>query len=176
MKSIIVILSLNLLLISKVVAQKNAFAFHIYNPVAMFQKAGIKLEYRHQQTGLLLSGIQYYGSWPKYPGTQAALEGRIYKKLQGAKVHENFIYSKIIYGYQQHANATGDGFFRRAEVLAGNYYGAGIGVGRHFNYGHFFIDINLGFKYTLSESKQATPFYITGPGSYLDLHFNIGFQ
>ena len=58
----------------------------------------------------------------------------------------------------------------------GNYYGAGAGVGRQWRYGHFFMDLNMGFKYVASQFKQASAFYITGPGSFLDLHFNIGLQ
>ncbi len=157
-------------------AQKSTLAIHLYNPLGMFQKAGLKFELRQKRMGLLITGIQYYGSLPKYPGTQVGFEGRYYNKPDSLRKHYNFIYSKLFYGNQQHVDQSGDGFFNKAEVPAGRYYGAGIGVGRHFNYGHFFLDTNIGAKYTLTDVSQATAFYITGPGSYLDLHFNIGYQ
>ena len=176
MKTYMTTLFLMLFLEVNILAQQSHFAIHIYNPLGMFQKAGLKLEWRQKRMGLLLTGIQYYGSLPKYPGTQVGFEGRYYNKTNSLGKHDDFIYSRLFYGNQQHVDRSGDGFFNRAEVPAGRYYGAGIGVGRHFSYGHFFIDTNMGAKLTLSDVGQAAAFYITGPASYLDLHFNIGYQ
>ncbi|MDZ4668757.1 MAG: hypothetical protein SGJ00_12880 [bacterium] len=174
MKTLLTILLLNAILIGKLYAQNSSFALHIYNPLGMFQKVGAKFEYRKNKMGFLIMGIQYYGYLPSYPGTQVGLESRYY--TNPFNKNENFIYGKVYGGYQQHTNASGDGFLRRAEVPASNYYGFGGGVGRHFNYQHFFIDINTGLKFSLSDVKQDDAFFITGPASYLDLHFNLGFQ
>jgi hypothetical protein len=174
MKSIITLLLINLSFVSLGFAQSDIFALHISNPLGMYQKAGLKLEYKQKQMGLLITGLHYYGVLPKYPGSQIGFEGRYYNQPDSGKMHQNFLYSKIYYGHQRHVNQSGEGFFNRAEVPAGDYYGAGIGVGRHFNYRHFFIDLNAGFKYTFTEVNQATAFFITGPGSYLDLHLNLG--
>ncbi len=176
MKQLLFILFLNSLLITTVFAQKSTTAIHLNNPLGMYQKVVLKLEYKHNQLGLLLTGMQFYGSLPKYPGTQVGFEGRHYIKYDSGSTHNNFIYSKLFYGYQQHVDQSGDGFFNRAEVPEGSYYGAGMGVGRHFNFGHFFFDLNTGLKYTFTNVDQATAFFITGPGSYFDLHFNLGYQ
>lgn len=163
-----------LLLCNIVLAQNSKFAIHVFNPISLFQKAGVKLEYRTTKLGLLISGKQYYGNWPRYPGTQLALEARLYKTPQGRK--EDFVYGKIIGGHQQAVNASGDGFLRRQQVDAGDYYGAGIGVGRRINFNHFFFEMNGGLKYIYSDVNQENVFYITGPGSILDVHFCIGIQ
>jgi len=162
------------LFLGKSNAQKPNFAIHIYNPLAMFQKAGVKLEYRNKKMGFLITGIQYYGSLPKYPGTQLGIETRYYSNLLNK--NEKFIYGKVYGGYQQQVNASGSGFFNQSEVSAGNYYGVGGGIGKHFNFRYFFIDINTGLKISFSDVKQKDAFFITGPASYLDLHFNLGFQ
>jgi hypothetical protein len=162
------------LLFNTVLAQNSKFAIHVFNPLALFQKAGLKLEYRTNKIGFLVSGIQYYGNWPRYPGTQAAFETRFYKDAVANK--EDYLFGKIIGGFQQAVDASGDGFLRRQEVEAGNYYGLGMGVGRRLNFNHFFFDMHGGLKYTLSDVKQQNAFYITGPGSILDVHFMIGLQ
>ena len=176
MKTNFTFMLFSIFIFSNVYAQKNTFAIHVSNPLGMYQKTGLKLEYKQKQLGLLLTGLYYYGVLPKYPGAQIGVEGRYYNQPDSIKIHQNFIYSKLYYGHQQHVNQSGDGFFNRAEVPASNYYGAGIGIGRHFNFGQFFLDFNTGFKYTLTDVNQATAFFITGPGSYLDLHLNLGFQ
>jgi hypothetical protein len=51
-----------------------------------------------------------------------------------------------------------------------------MGVGRHINFNWFFMDVSTGLKIAYSTVKQANAFYIGGPASYFDLHFNFGFQ
>lgn len=157
-------------------SQENKFALHLYNPIGLIQKAGIKLEYRTHQMGFLLSGIQYYGSLPRYPGTQGGLECRYYLKNDNTTGHESFLQAKGFAGYQQAVAASGDGFFSRFEVPEGNYYGLGFGGGRHFSYRAFFVDLHAGLKFARSTVEQEQAFYITGPASVLDFHFNLGFQ
>jgi hypothetical protein len=162
--------------LSNIHSQVPTVAFHIYNPIGFIQKAGVKFEYRENQMGFLLCAIQYYGSAPSYPGTQLGFELRHYSIAKPESRSENFLYAKLIGGHQEHMNSQGSGFMSVGEIPAGNYYGAGVGVGKHINYGHFFIDLNGGLKYAVSTVKQESTFYISGPASYLDLHFNIGFQ
>lgn len=158
-----------------VYGQKPKFALHVYNPIALFQKAGAKIEYRTTRMGFLLTGIQYYGSFPQYRGTQGGVECRGYFYV-GSKDQEYFLSSRAFVGQQQYVPQSGDGFFNLAEIPAGNYYGFGLATGRHFNFGHFFLDINGGLKFTKSSVEQDRAFYITGPASILDLHFNLGMQ
>lgn len=151
-------------------------AVHLSNPLGMIQKAGFKLEYRPAQTGLLVFATQYYGSLPDYPGTQLGLEGRRYLMQKEGKRSELFFYWKVLGGYQRERAAYGEGFTNHAFVPAGYYYGLGGGIGTHINFNHFFIEFNGGLKAVLSTTKQDLPFYATGPGSIIDLHFNLGFQ
>jgi len=174
MKNALLSLLLVILFLNLSWAQKHSFSIHLSNPIALFQKAGIKLEYKTSKIGLLLAGTQYYGNLPRYPGTQLGVETRFYRNA--TEKREDYIYGKILGGYQQAVAASGDGFFRREKVDAGNYYGAGIGLGRRYHFNHLFLDLQGGLKYTQSDVPQADAFYITGPGSFLDLHLNFGFQ
>jgi len=176
MRKLLAIICITLFITGQVISQDSKIALHIYNPTNLFQKAGAKVEYRSDQMGFLVGAIQYYGSIPSYPGTQLGLEVRHYALSDLNMKKEKFIYARVLAGHQEHMNAKGDGFLSVSEVPEGNYYGAGAGIGRHFNYGHFFIDINAGLKYVYLDVKQEVAFYITGPASYLDLHFNVGFQ
>lgn len=176
MKKLFITLILSSILLSNGYGQESKVALHIYNPIGLFQKAGAKVEYRTNQIGFLFGAIQYYGSIPSYPGTQLGLEVRHYALSELNMKKERFLYARILTGHQNYMNAQGDGFMSVSEVPEGDYYGAGVGVGRHLNYGHFFIDLNAGLKYVASTVKQEAAFYITGPASYLDLHFNLGFQ
>ncbi len=176
MKKLLITLIIFSVFLVDIYSQEHTLALHIYNPLGLFQKAGGKIEYRTNQMGILLGAIRYYGSMPSYPGTQFGLEWRRYSIQKAAKKSENFFYGRLLAGHQDHMNAKGDGFFAINEVPEGNYYGAGAGVGRHINYGHFFIDLNAGLKYVSSNVKQEAAFYLSGPASYLDLHFNLGFQ
>ena len=156
--------------------QETSVAFHIYNPIGFVQKAGAKIEYRTNQMGFLLCAIRYYGSVPIYPGNQFGFEWRRYSIPKESSRSENFFYAKAIAGRQEHVNSQGSGFMSVGEIPAGNYYGVGAGVGKHISFKHFFIDLNGGLKYVSSTVKQESTFYISGPASFLDLHFNIGFQ
>jgi hypothetical protein len=176
MKKIIVTIVLITASFSNTFCQEAKVLFHIYNPIGLFQKAGAKFEFRTSQIGFLLCAIRYYGNAPSYPGTQLGFELRHYAVSKPESRSENFLYAKFIGGHQEHMNSQGSGFMSVGEIPAGNYYGAGVGVGKHINYGHFFIDLNGGVKYAVSDVKQESTFYISGPASYLDLHFNLGFQ
>lgn len=157
--------------------QDYKVGIHMYNPLAYFQKTGFKVEYRYKTLGVLLGGIQYYGTTPRYPGSQGSLEGRYYWKNPNSAVgNEKFLQAKLFIGNQKFSPALGDGFFRTQEVPAGKYYGLGLGMGKHRSFGHFFLDVHAGLKVTISEVPQDRVFYTTGPASVLDLHFNIGFQ
>ena len=176
MKKLLLILFISNILVATAYCQEPTVALHIYNPLGLFQKAGGKVEYRVNRMGFLLGAIRYYGSLPAYPGTQLGLEWRKYPTFLPTKRGENFFYTRLLAGHQEYRAAQGDGFFAIQEIPEGNYYGGGLGVGRHINYKMFFIDLNAGLKYVASSVKQQRAFYITGPASFLDLHFNLGFQ
>ena len=157
-------------------SQEPSFALHLYNPIDLFQKAGVKVEYRTHQMGFLIGAIQYYGTVPSYPGTQLGLEWRHYSIPVPEKKRENFFYARMLVGHQDHLAAQSSGFMSVNEIPQGDYYGAGAGVGRHYRFNHLFLDLNAGLKIVASTVKQESAFYLSGPASYLDLHFNCGFQ
>jgi len=176
MKKRITIFFLFTFIVASSYAENPRYALHLSNPLGMVQKVGAKLEFRQNQTGLLFFVNQYYGNLPDYPGTQLGMEGRLYLIPALNKRSEFFFYGKLLGGYQQEREAYGDSFFAHAYVPGGMYYGLGGGIGKHINFNHFFIEFNGGLKGILSTAKQELPFYLAGPGSIIDLHFNLGFQ
>lgn len=168
--------------------QHTVFAIHFTSPLGLLSKAGVKAEYRFNPQNSLLAGINgYYGF---YPGYQAALEYRHYFHKKPKEKAENFIYGKLGVGRSEFSNDGPFGLWGPYYSTQYNsYYGysetkdlllAGAGVGRHFNFGAFFMEINGGLKATLMDpigiDDNYRMFYITGPGAILDLHFNFGFQ
>ncbi len=175
MKKLILVAFLFTIFVGVVYCQASKYALHVTNPIGFIQKAGVKFEYRTPQTGWLLALTQYYGTIPDYPGTQLGIEWRHYA-LSESKRGENFLYAKLIAGHQQFRAQYGDGFFNHFEVPESYYGGLGAGVGRKISFNHFFIDLNIGLKASLSTITQDNIFYIVGPASFLDLHANIGYQ
>jgi hypothetical protein len=147
------------------------------NPISLLSKGRIKIEWRIDQSDALqLSLAGYYAI---FPGSQESLEYRRYFRSPGVK-SENFIYGKAGLGYnstfQVNLFSNGPDYDPNNP---GNYYLAGAGVGRHFNFGakeHFFLDLAAGFKYCGTSGHAAQLFYITGPGSTVDIHFHFGWQ
>ena len=176
MKKLILISICSLTFLVNIYSQEPIFALHLYNPIGLVQKIGGKVEYRTNRMGFLIGAIRYYGSMPTYPGTQLGLEWRHYSVPVPDRKAENFFYTRMLAGHQDHVASQGSSFFSVGEIPQGDYYGAGAGVGRHISYGHFFIDLNAGLKIVVSSVKQESAFYLSGPASYLDLHFNCGLQ
>ena len=62
----------------------------------------------------------------------------------------------------------------------GNYFFAGGGVGRHFNFDWFFLEINMGIKYTYVTNPPDVYnehlFYSFGPGAIPDINGHFGIQ
>lgn len=176
MKKLVSLLLLFFLFSSSVTSHNPRFALHVRNPLTVFQKTTVKMEFSSLQSGILLFATQYYGSMPDYPGTQVGIEGRHFLVPDERKRSTFFFYGKALGGYQQERAAYGEGFLSHDYVPSGFYSGLGGGVGTHINIHHFFIEFNGGLKGILSTSAQELPFYITGPGSVLELHFNLGYQ
>lgn len=176
MKKIMIIFLFSLILVGSAFAQESNFAVHISNPLGLFQKAGAKLEFKTGRIGVLLTGTKYFGRLPKYSGEKKGAELRLYSKIKEQEKHEKFLYMKVNVGHVDYFAGSGDGFTSFNAIPESNYYGIATGLGRHLNFNQLFIDINAGFQYAVPEVKQDAAFYITGPGSFLDLHLNLGFQ
>lgn len=161
------------------------FAIYISTPLTILSKGEIKAEYRlNLQNALLLSYTQYWGF---FPGNQGALEYRLYfPERRRDRVAENFIYGKAGMGFADYLYSNN---YQQISILddsrnhyaaPGTYVFAGAGIGRHYSIDWFFIDFNAGLKF----AEVTTPpgvynehlFYLTGPGSYIDINVLIGIQ
>ncbi len=161
------------------------YAIYVTTPISILSKGGIKFEYRiNMENALLLSYTQYWGF---FPGYQGALEYRKYfpDRLR-RRISENFIYGKTGIGFAdylynnnyQQISIAGDG--KNSYAAPGTYVFAGAGVGRHYSFDWFFIDVNMGLKFSEVTSPPSVYnehlFYLTGPGSYIDLNIHLGVQ
>ena len=153
------------------------------NPLSLLSKAGIKAEYRLNLDNAILGSYTQY--WGYFPGYQASFEYRRYfadRKRNG----ENFIYTKAGGGFADYKTdnpyhdltVVGDG--RTIDFAPGNYLFGEAGIGRHFNFGAFFMEINGGLRYTQVTNPPVVYnehlFYTLGPGSIVDVNFHFGFQ
>ena len=163
--------------IVSVAKQRSTFAVHLSNPLGYFNKAGIKLEYQRNRFGFLLGAAKYFDIIvPHYPGSQFMAEGRLYQKLDSNQKSRNFFYSKVLAGHLRYRPFTGSGFTAIQEVPESDYWGFGVGVGKKVAIKNFFFEINTGAKIVFPSVAQKLAFYVTGPGSIIDLHFNFGLQ
>lgn len=165
------------LFIGMLSSQKPTYVIHLSNPIGLLNKVGGKFEMKTDHMGFLISANKYFDLIvPHYPGVQMGLEWRSYSVKSLNTKKETFYYSKLIGGHQYFRQQSGDGFSNIKEVPESYYYGLGVGIGKHYNFNHFFLEINGGIKGVLSTVKQEPAFYITGPGSFIDLHLNFGYQ
>jgi hypothetical protein len=157
-------------------AQKPSYALHVSNPLSIGNKFALKFEVRTKQLGFLAYGVQFTDILvPHYPGTQWGLEGRYYSLKGVTPKHTNFWYVKGIQGVQQQKFGAGTGFNVLEKVPKATYYGIGAGLGKRYIFKKLFLEYNIGLRTVRVTAKQDYTFYLTGPASILDLHFNWGF-
>ena len=161
------------------------FAIYLTSPLGLLSKGGVKAEYRlNLQHALLLSYTQY---WGYFPGYQSALEYRIYFAAHSRESNsENFIYGKAGLGYAGYTpnssnnQVTSIDDNHTNDKAPGAYALAGGGIGRHINFGWFFIELNAGLKFAQVTGQPRVYnehlFYVTGPGSIADFNFHFGIQ
>ena len=161
------------------------FGIYFTSPIGVLSKAGVQGEYRvNLQNALLLSYTQYWGF---FPGSQGAFQYRMYFTDRRKESNsENFIYAKVGVGYAGYISRVdykqmsifGDG--RNTDAAPGTYLFGGGGVGRHINFDWFFIEINTGLKFAQVINPPTVYnehlFFLSGPGSYVDLNFHFGVQ
>ena len=150
------------------------FSLFFSSPLGLISKERVKLEYRlNDQNALLLSTAVY---WGLCPGVQSYAEYRNYHFV--TKKTEMFFYGKVGGGNgDEHGIDAGDsGPF--------SYFLSGGGMGYHFNMGKqqsFFMDLAFGLKYCQlvnvdPNGGNTQLFYITGPGSIVDINLHLGFK
>ena len=168
--SVVVIVLLSVITAFKVNAQ---VAIHLSNPLGLLSKARIKIEYRlDTRHALLLSTAGYWG-W--CPGLQGYAEYRNYHFV--TRRTELFYYGKL-------GGGAGVEFgIAHGDTGPFTYALAGAGMGYHFNMGRsqrFFMDLAFGLKgcqqiTVAPEGNDLQFFYISGPGSVVDINFHFGF-
>ena len=173
MKKILVLL---IFILSFSGAHAQQFALHFTSPLGLINKAGIKAEYRTGRMGFVGFATRYFSGLPDFPGLQYGVDWRYYSLPKKKKRSVDFFYAKLLSGHQEFRPRHGDNIVYFPEVLECYYYGAGAGVGRHINFGSFFMEFNTGLKLVAATQTQQLAFYITGPAAIIDLHFNFGFQ
>ena len=162
------------------------YAIYLTSPLGLLSKGGAKVEYRlNLQNSLSLSYNQY---WGYFPGSQGDLEYRMdFTDRSRMSSSENFIYAKAGLGYAGYtASSNGSSQVSILSDGANNYSAPGTylfgggGIGRHFNFDWFFIDINAGLKFAQLTNPPSVYnehlFYLTGPGSFVDLNLHFGVQ
>ena len=158
------------------------YALHISNPLGMLTKIGIKAEYRLNLHHAFLGSYTNYSGF--FPGYQVAIEYRVYYETR--RKADNLIYGKLGGGFADYKSKNsykditifGDG--RTYDAAPGNYFFPGAGVGRHFNFDWFFMEVNCGLKFAIvtkpPEVYNEHIFYLTGPGAIPDINFHFGIQ
>jgi hypothetical protein len=155
-------------------------ALHVNTPTGLMTKYGGGLEYRYGGSSILYSYDKYMGA---YPGFQTGMEWQIY--LRTHKKHQSYIYIKGVLGDAGYdgSKITLFGYGTDIKIADYAYVGGGVGYGRRWNFNIFFITFSTGLKYcaldpsmTPDERNMYTLFYYTGPGSYIDAHFQFGIQ
>ncbi len=165
---------------NRVAAQYLApkFAIHFTNPLGLGSKGGIYGQYRLNQQNSFLLGYKWY--WGFFPGYQATTEYHRY--FWSWDKSEAFYYVKAGIGqagYNPKPYFSGwDDPYKSPD----GYIFGGAGAGKRYNFGHFFMEFNVGLKFTQLQQKRPTVdynynlFHSLGPGSFVDINFHLGYQ
>ena len=155
--------------------QSPRFAIYISNPVGLFSKVRFKAECKFDMHNAIQ--VSYADYWGFYPGEMAGLEYRRYSYRY--RHREVFMYGKAGWGNFRFANGL---FLDDNSYDMGVTYYAGAGMGRHFNFRHFFLDLAWGLKAAIPPMNTPAGkvfkgvFYSTGPGSIIDINLHFGLQ
>lgn len=154
-------------------------AIHLSNPLSYASKFGVKLQYRLNIRHSVLVGYRSYYNF--FPGYQGSIEYHGY--YRSWERSEAFFYGKFGVGNSSYSpKSYYTGWDAKYAAPAG-YGFLGAGLGKRWNFGHFFIEGNVGLKYTelLEPAEPENPinrnlFYTTGPGSLVDCGVTFGLQ
>ncbi len=155
-------------------------AIHIANPLSAMSKFGGMAEVRIGLSSFNFGIQQYIGV---YQGSQYRFEYQKYIRTPWR--NEYYWYLRTLGGNALYDAKQLETFGDKSKGQAGpvDYYAGGAGFGRRFNFKHLFITMSAGLKYTMlpdnfrDENKELFRlFYVTGPGSIIDLNFRFGYQ
>jgi hypothetical protein len=157
---------------------EKGFLIHFTSPLSLFSKAGVMVEYKVGVQRSIMFGYTNY--WGYFPGYQGYAVFRQYLNTWRHSRHENFLYVKGGVGHADYKPA--DWLVESGQTFKapGDYFFGGAGFGRHFNFGHFFMESVVGLKYTgvpdAIDDYNERIFYVTGPGAIVEASFNFGVQ
>jgi hypothetical protein len=176
MKKCILLFLINSAVHSNLFAQQTRFAVHVSNPLSWGLKAGVKIEICYKKSALLLTGVQYFNNLFNQAGPQGGLEWRTYTKPAAQQESKYFYYVKAIYGLAEPTRPSGSLFIYSDGSPGFKYSGLGIGLGKKFFWGRFFLDSSAGLQYTYVDVKQSSGFYLFGQGGIIDLRLHGGIE
>lgn len=151
-------------------------SIHVSNPLSYASKFGVKLQYRLNIRHSVMVGYQtYYGF---FPGAQGSIEYHGYYKTWDRT--ENFFYGRFGVGTATYSPKNLYAGWDAKYADPGGYGFLGAGMGRRWNFNHFFIEGRVGLKYTEilepGDAINRNLFYTTGPGSLVDCGLTLGLQ
>ena len=167
--------------------RKYSIALTATNPLSATFKYGGGLEYRFRNIAYMVTYNKYYKSL--YQGVETDFDLRIYlrKRWMFSRSHwsyQNFLYLRGIAGSAGFVgpNLTILGYTNKTELPETGYLGGSMGIGRRYSKNIFFATVRAGIRGIAlpdlpKEDKDLYRlFYVTGPGSVLELNFQFGIQ
>jgi hypothetical protein len=157
------------------------------NPLSATFKYGGGIENRYGNVAYMVTYNKYYKSL--YPGDEMDLDIRVYLRKRwwyprSNWIFQNFLYARGIIGSAgfEGPNLTVLGYNNKGELPATDYMGGSMGIGRRYSKGVLFATVRAGLRVcvlpdlTVDERDFYRIFYLTGPGSLLELNFQCGLQ
>jgi hypothetical protein len=167
--------------------RKYTAALTFTNPLSATFKYGGGVEHRFHNFAYMFTYNRYYKSL--YPGVEIDLDIRIYLRKRylwrrSGWSYQNFLYGRGIIGSAgfKGPNLTILGYTNKAELDEQFYSGGSMGFGRRFSKKIFFVTVRAGLRGIVLPDLQKEDkdlyrlFYVTGPGSVLELNFQFGIQ
>ena len=161
-------------------------ALTLTNPLGVLNKYGGGIENRYGNIAYMFSYYKYIAA---YPGTTMDLDIRVYLRKRWLYTRSNWSFQNFLYARGIFGDAGFDGpkltilgYTNTTELLGQTYMGGAIGVGRRYSKSIFFATVRAGLRVVvlpdlLQEDKDTYRlFYVTGPGSILELNFQFGIQ
>lgn len=157
------------------------------NPLSATFKYGGGIENRYGNVAYMVTYNKYYKAL--YKGDEMDLDIRVYlrKRWLYSRSHwsyQNFLYGRGILGSAGFVgpNLTIFGYENSTILPEQAYLGGSAGIGRRYSKSIFFATVRAGLRVCVlpdltPENKDFYRlFYVTGPGSVLELNFQCGIQ
>ena len=167
--------------------RRYTVALTVTNPLSATFKYGGGIENRFGNVAYMVTYNKYYKSL--YQGEEMDLDVRVYLRKRWIYSRNNWSYQNFLYGRGiiggaafVGPNLTALGYENAAVLPEQAYLGGSMGIGRRYSKNIFFATVRAGLRVIVlpdltSENKDFYRlFYVTGPGSVLELNFQFGIQ